>query len=61
MNQEQMYWKANRTNADINIAFMEMLASDNPITKRELRRLIERRPELWGRFSSYLSTNALPE
>ena len=54
MSQTQMYWAAHRKSADVNITFMEMVQSDNPLTKAELEKLIEKRPELWGRFSNWL-------
>jgi len=53
--QEQMYWQAQQRNASINLVFLDMLEGDHPITKSELIKLIELRPELWGRFHMYLA------
>ena len=53
--QEQMYWQAQQREASINLVFLSMLEGDNPITKTELLDLIEKRPELWGRFINYVS------
>jgi len=53
--QEQMYRQAQRTGAAINLTFMEMVSDPvSPLTKAELEQLIEKRPALWGRFSSWL-------
>lgn len=53
--QEQMYWQAQQRAASINLVFLDMVEAENPITKSELIQLIEKRPELWGRFHHYIS------
>ena len=57
LTQEQMFWKAHRKIADQNVAFMDMVRDG--MTRRELQRLIERRPEVYKRFEGFLDT--LPE
>lgn len=59
--QEQMYYRAAQRDAAINTVFLEMIKGDAPLTKSELRALIEKRPELWGRFSAWLDSEVLPE
>ena len=61
VDQQEMFRQAQQRSADINRTFMDMMNSGNPITKKELRSLIERRPEIWGRFEAYLETDVLPE
>ena len=61
LDQQEMFRQAQQRSADINRTFMEMLNSGNPLTKPELRKLIELRPEVWGRFEAYLETDVLPE
>jgi hypothetical protein len=51
MNSLQHFWKAHRQIADCNLVFLEMLPT---LTKKELEKLIEKRPSLWGRFAHYL-------
>jgi len=59
--QWQMHQKAVRLSGEINSTFMDMIKGKNAITKTELRALIEKRPELWSRFSAFLDTDALEE
>lgn len=40
--------------ADANLAMLDLLYGTNPITDDELRALIERHPERYGRFAGYL-------
>ena len=54
LSQTQLYWQERRKIADANLTFLEMLKGDRPITNAELEQLIEKRPELWGRFSGFL-------
>jgi hypothetical protein len=32
---------------------MELITGPNPITKGELRKLIQKRPEVWAKFAAY--------
>ena len=59
--QEQMFWEEHDRIAAADVTFQEMLKSGNPITKKELRELIKKRPSVWGRYSAYLETDVLPE
>lgn len=53
--QIQMYWDAHRKVASLNHAFMTMVNDPvNPMTQKDLRRLIEKRPEVYGRFKGFL-------
>lgn len=52
MTQLQHYYKSQRKIADINNTFMDMVK--NGLSKKELQMNINRRPELWGRFSNWL-------
>ena len=51
--QRDMYYDAERRSADINNTFMEMLPT---MRRRDLEKLIEKRPALWGRFAGYLKS-----
>ena len=52
--QEQHYYDSVRNSADANNTFHEIFVSENPITANDLRKNIQRRPALWGRFAVYL-------
>lgn len=56
MTQYQMFELARRKLADGNLAMLDMLFGVNPITDAELRKLIEKRPAIYGRFAGYLGT-----
>lgn len=51
--QRAMYDEASRKSAEINETFLEMLPT---MRRRDLQRLIEKRPALWGRFAGYLTS-----
>lgn len=50
--QHQMFYEASRRAADLNVWFLDIVAGG--LTHEELKRNIERRPALWGRFSNWL-------
>ena len=50
--QRQMFYEAGRHVADLNSCFLDIVADG--LTYEELKRNIERRPALWGRFSHWL-------
>lgn len=52
--QKQMWREADARAARLNSAMLEMLFGSNPITDDELRKLISRRPHIYGRFAGYL-------
>jgi hypothetical protein len=54
MNQIQKFYQEQRKIADLNMAMMEMLFGVNPITDDELKKLIEKRPHVYGRFAGYI-------
>ena len=51
--QRAMYDEAFRKIAETNDTFLEMLPT---MRRRDLERLIEKRPALWGRFAGYLTS-----
>lgn len=51
--QREMYYDAERRSADVNKTFLEMLPT---MRRRDLEKLIEKRPALWGRFAGYLTS-----
>ena len=51
--QRDMYYDAERRSADVNNTFLEMLPT---MRRRDLEKLIEKRPALWGRFAGYLTS-----
>jgi len=55
--QLQMFYEEQRKIADANLTFLELV--EDGLTRQELQRNIERRPELWARFSNWL--DKLPE
>ena len=55
--QKQLFEQERKKIADINALFMEMRTSEDPITDEELRKLIKKRPILWGRFKNFLPEN----
>jgi hypothetical protein len=59
--QEQMYYQAARYNAECDEVFMELIRGDNALTKKELRGLIAKRPDVWNRYAAYLKTDTLKE
>jgi hypothetical protein len=48
-----MYYDAERRSAEVNKTFLEMLPT---MRRRDLEKLIEKRPALWGRFAAYLTS-----
>ncbi|MGJ4953095.1 hypothetical protein [Bradyrhizobium sp. HKCCYLS20291] len=55
LTQLQHYEVARRRLADADIAFMEMVAHPtNPMTREDLVKLIELRPDHYGRFAGWL-------
>ena len=53
--QKQMYYEAERHSANLNQAFMDMVNHPtNPLTNSDLRKLIERRPDTYGRFQNFI-------
>lgn len=45
------FWRdAEKRSATINSAFVEIQQGPNPLSDEELRKLAEKRPEVWGRF-----------
>ena len=42
--------------AEGNATFMDLIKGPNKITREELRRLIAKRPSLWGRYAKFLET-----
>jgi hypothetical protein len=51
--QREMYYDAERRAAEGNKTFLEMLPT---MRRRDLEKLIEKRPSLWGRFAGYLTS-----
>ncbi len=51
--QREMYYDAERRSGEINKTFLEMLPT---MRRRDLEKLIEKRPALWGRFADYLTS-----
>ena len=52
MTQDVMFDHAQRRSFEVNRLFLEFV--QDGMTREELARNIERRPALWGRFSSWL-------
>ena len=50
--QAQMYYTAERKSAELNEQFLWLV--QNGMTRRDLERNIDRRPEIWSRFSNWL-------
>ena len=57
--QIEHYYKSRKYLSDANHAFLSMVNDPiNPMTMGDLRRLIERRPAVYSRFSSFLKNVA---
>lgn len=54
MNQKQLYYAAVRKQSERDQAMLDLLYGVNPITDDELRKLIEKRPGVYGRYAGYL-------
>ncbi len=52
--QMRSFYAAHDNIAGGNEAMLDLLFGSNPITDDELRKLIEKRPNVYGRFSGYL-------
>ena len=53
--QKQLFWDAHRRIADRDIAFMDLISDPhNPMTNQDLKALIEKRPEVYSRYSNFL-------
>lgn len=60
--QVQLFYQEQRNIAEGNALFLELV--DGGLTREELDRCIERRPQFWSRFASYrelLPTSALAQ
>ena len=47
------FWRAHDKVAGLNEAFMEMLRGPHPLTPDEIRRLIDKNPQRYGRFEGF--------
>ena len=54
--QEQMFNHAETKSFNVNDVGLNLLYGQNPITDDELKELIAKRPEIWGRFAKYIGT-----
>jgi len=55
MTQLQHFWKAHRKIADRDAAFFELVNHPtNPMTNADLKALIARRPEVYGRYAGFV-------
>jgi len=53
--QLQMYFSAVENTAQCDETFFFMAnCKENPLTNSDLKKAIERRPELWGRYSGFI-------
>lgn len=52
LSQSAHYQLANNKNAQINELFLYFVSKG--LTRKELEKLIEKRPHIWGRFSKFL-------
>jgi hypothetical protein len=43
-----------RVLAEANETFLELVSGSEPLRADELRRLVEKRPSLWGRYASWV-------
>lgn len=50
--QLQIFYEESHNLAEVQIQFLEFVKDG--LTRQELQRNIDRRPELWGRFSNWL-------
>jgi len=50
--QEQIYWQEHRKIADANELFMDFVKDG--MTREELQKCIDRRPEVWSRYNGWL-------
>ena len=57
--QADMFYAASQAIAARHMAFLEMVQHPtNPMTREDLEALIQKRPNLWGRYAAWL--NKLP-
>ena len=55
LDQLQMFYAAHDRLADQNEAFLELVShSSNPMTNDDLRKLVERHPDRYGRFAHFI-------
>ena len=47
---KQFWAEAEARSAKINRTFVEIQQGPNPLTQAEIRKLAEKRPEVWARF-----------
>lgn len=55
MNQRAQFDKAQQFSAGLNNTFLEIMNGPNPLTPQEIRKLIDKRPEVYGRFEAWAS------
>jgi len=54
LEQKQMERSASSRIASICKTFNTIMTGPNPLTKEEIRKLIEKRPEVWGIFRAWV-------
>ena len=47
---KQFWDAAEKRSATINRTFVEIQQGPNPLSEEEIKKLAEKRPEVWGRF-----------
>lgn len=53
--QGQMFWDAHDKIAGLNAAFMDLVNDPaNPMTNDDLRKLIKKSPDIYGRFAGFI-------
>lgn len=54
--QTDMFYRAGRELTDKHLVAMDLLFGSNPMTDDELRKLIDKRPNVYSTYSGYLGT-----
>jgi hypothetical protein len=53
--QKEMFYTAHGKTARLNTVFMDLVNDPaNPMTNEDLKKLIEKRPEVYGRFAGFI-------
>ena len=55
--QQQFFYESHQKLAECDIQFMEIMKSNNPLTKEDFEKLVKKRPEFWKRYEKFFMEN----
>ena len=59
--QKQMLRDAERKSSERDKAFLEIMNSGNPLTKKDFEKLVKKNPQRWERYRGYFESTSMPD